>query len=158
MADENFQDSFDVPDFNEDIPSEDGMDEEQAEAPQMVPQPVPQPRMRQRPIPPRRQQQRQPMTPQQAVSQAAPMPQQQQQQPQQQAIQQAQPVQSQPASRFIPYEIPGKVGLLDRTTGKPIIEDENTNKSDSTMLRVIMAQLADIRNEIEELKAQLYSG
>ena len=148
MADENFQqDSFDVPDdFHDEMQmsGEDEMGEEQMRQPPVQQQPRPRPR----PQPQRRQQR--PVTPQMAAAQATPMPQQQQMLPQQQAIQQAAPVQAQQA-RFIPYEIPKKIGLLDRSTGRPVIEDED-------MLRVVMAQLADIKNDIEELKAQLYSG
>lgn len=145
MADENFQeDDFDVPEFNDEVPSE-GLDE-----PAEFQQPAPQQQQPRLPVRPRVQQRRkaQPMTPQQAAAQAAPM-QQPQMLPQQQAIQQAQPNQG-PQARYIPYEIPKKIGLLDRTTGRPIIEDED-------MLRVVMAQLADIKNDLEELKSQLYA-
>jgi len=148
MAEENFQDSFDIPEFNDEIPMDEEADMQEQQMP-MQQQPVPQQRVPQQQRPrPRRP--RPPVTPQMAAAQASPMPQQQQMLPQQQAIQQAQPVQAQPA-RFIPYEIPKKIGLLDRSTGKPVIEDED-------MLRVVMAQLADLKNDIEELKAQLYTG
>ena len=59
---------------------------------------------------------------------------------------QRQEVQTPRTARFIPYEIPKKIGLLDRQTGQPVIEDEE-------MLRVIMAQLADIKNDLEEIKS-----
>jgi hypothetical protein len=42
--------------------------------------------------------------------------------------------------------MPKRIGLLDRVTGKPVIEDED-------MLRVVMAQLADIKNDLEEIKS-----
>lgn len=88
---------------------------------------------------------RPPVTPQMAMAQAAPLSNQMQMPQQQAAIQQVNPGQA-PQVRFIPYEMPKRIGLLDRMTGKPIIEDED-------MLRVVMAQLADIKNDLEEIKS-----
>ena len=63
---------------------------------------------------------------------------------QEKAIKQAAPV-TEAQARYIPYHMPKRIGVLDRTTGKPIIEDEE-------MLNVIMAQLTDIKNDLEEIK------
>jgi len=106
----------------------------QSEVQDVAPQPAPQ---RTRPRPPqRRQQPPQPqMTPQMAASSAVQMP-----------PQQANPQQPAAQARYVPYEMPKRIGLLDRVTGKPIIEDED-------MLRVVMAQLADIKNDLEEIKS-----
>lgn len=137
MAEEEFADNFDIPDFADSQVDDGSQDQQQM--------PEPQPVQRQ-PLPPRRAPQRRPrppVTPQMAAAQAQPLP---QQIPQpQQAIQHAAPAQA-PAARFIPYEMPKRIGLLDRETGRPVIEDED-------MMRVIMAQLADIKNDIEELKS-----
>ena len=68
--------------------------------------------------------------------------------PVQQAVQKAEPAPAQTV-RYVPYEIPKKIGIFDRQTGAAIIEDED-------MLRVIMAQLVDLKNDLEEIKS-LYS-
>lgn len=107
--------------------------------PQSIP---PRPRPKQRP--PQRRPQPQPVTPQMAAASAQSMPHQQTQQ--QQSIQQASQAQAPPQARYVPYEMPKRIGLLDRVAGKPLIEDED-------MLRVIMAQLADLKNDIEEIKS-----
>lgn len=135
MAEDNFDDFDTNVDFADDLGPE-GQEEEA--------QPAPQPVQRQRPPQRRRPQPQQPpVTPQMAAAAAAPMP--HQQAPQQQAIQQASPAPATQA-RYIPYEMPKRIGLLDRVTGKPLIEDED-------MLRVVMAQLADIKNDLEEIKS-----
>ena len=72
-------------------------------------------------------------TPQMAAANASPQ-------------QQAQAPPQAPQARYVPYEMPKRIGLLDRATGKPVIEDED-------MLRVVMAQLADIKNDLEEIKS-----
>jgi hypothetical protein len=65
--------------------------------------------------------------------------------PKQKAIQQATPS-KEDAIRYVPYEIPKRIGVLDRQLNKPILEDED-------ILKVIMAQLADIKNDLEEIKS-----
>ena len=137
MAEENFDDFDTNVDFADDL----GQGQEDAQAPAQPEQPAQMPQ-RPRPRPPQRRP-RPPMTPQMAAAQAAPMP--AQVTPQQQAIQQANPGAA-PQARYIPYEMPKRIGLLDRVTGKPVIEDED-------MLRVVMAQLADIKNDLEEIKS-----
>ena len=63
----------------------------------------------------------------------------------QKAVQQARtPQESQ--VRYVPYEMPKRIGVLDRVIGKPIIEDED-------VLKVILAQLADLKNDLEEIKS-----
>lgn len=132
MAEDNFDD------FDTNVDFADDLGPEGEAQPQPVTQPAPRPRpQRRRPQP------QQPVTPQMAAAAAAPMP--HQQPPQQQAIQQANPTPA-PQARYIPYEMPKRIGLLDRVTGKPLIEDED-------MLRVVMAQLADIKNDLEEIKS-----
>jgi hypothetical protein len=138
MAEENYEEFDSNVNFEDDMgqaPAEEEMADE-------MPQPQ-QPVQRARPRPPQRRRQPQPVTPQMAVAQAAPMP--QQMPAQQQAIQQANPTAA-PQARYIPYEMPKRIGLLDRASGKPVIEDED-------MLRVVMAQLADIKNDLEEIKS-----
>jgi hypothetical protein len=136
MAEENYDDFDSNVNFEDDLgQSQNEADEVQQQAP-----PIQMP-SRVRPRPPQRKQQ--PITPQMAAAQAAPMPQQASQP--QQAIQQANSTPT-PQARYIPYEMPKRIGLLDRVTGKPLIEDED-------MLRVVMAQLADIKNDLEEIKS-----
>ena len=134
MAEDNFDDFDTNVEFADDA-------EQEATPPMKGAIPQQQQPLRARPRPP---QKRPPVTPQMAAASAEPM-QQAPMPPQQQAIQQAAPVQE-PQARFMPYEMPKRIGLLDRVTGKPVIEDEN-------MLRVVMAQLADIKNDLEEIKS-----
>lgn len=150
MAEEQFQeDDFDIP------ADEDFLEEEPKEAPMPAPRqssrftptrilPPKVPSRRQMPMPMQAQ-------PEMQVQAQAPQVQQQQQvhMPQQQMQQQVQPQAPQAEvaqARYVPYEMPKRIGVLDRTTGKPIIEDED-------MIRVVMAQLADIKNDIEEIKS-----
>ena len=134
MVEEDF-DSFDSNvEFADDIDNQGGIPPMKGAIP---------PQQQSQRVKPRPPQKRPLVTPQMAVAAAEPM-QQALMPPQQQAIQQAAPVQESQA-RFIPYEMPKRIGLLDRVTGKPIIEDED-------MLRVVMAQLADIKNDLEEIK------
>jgi len=138
MAEENYDDFDSNINFEDDLgQSQNEADEVQQQAPPIQTPP------RVRPRPPQRRRQEQPITPQMAAAQAAPMPQQASQS--QQAIQQANST-AVPQARYIPYEMPKRIGLLDRATGKPLIEDED-------MLRVVMAQLADIKNDLEEIKS-----
>lgn len=143
MAEENY-DEFDTNvQFEDDMgQTEEQMEEAPVEQPMQQPMPQQQPAPVRRPRPPQRRP-RPPVTPQMAAANAAPMPQPVPQQ--QQAVQQANST-PQPQARFIPYEMPKRIGLLDRVTGKPVIEDED-------MLRVVMAQLADIKNDLEEIKS-----
>lgn len=138
MAEDNFDD------FDSNVEFADDTEQEMVAPPMKgaIQQPQQQPQ-RARPRPPQKRPQ-QPVSPQMAVASAEPM-QQAPMPPQQQAIQQAAPAQESQA-RFIPYEMPKRIGLLDRVTGKPVIEDES-------MMRVIMAQLADIKNDLEEIKS-----
>ena len=138
MAEENFDDFDNNVEFvDEDSSGSQGESQESVEQ-QQPPILTPQ---RPRPRPPQRRRPQPPITPQMAAAQAAPMP----QQVPQQAAQQANPT-AQVQIRYVPYEMPKRIGLLDRVTGKPIIEDED-------MLRVVMAQLADLKNDLEEIKS-----
>jgi hypothetical protein len=123
------EDSFD--DFDSDVNFNDAVgpqeEEQQPEPQQQAQRPAQAP---QRPRAPQRRQA--PVTPQMAAATAT--------------APQAQPAPKKAEARYIPYEMPKKIGVLDRVTGQPIIEDED-------MLRVVMAQLADIKNDLEEIKS-----
>ena len=142
MADDNFNDFDTDVDF-----ADDGTTTANTGLPQLPPQRQPAQQMQTAPkMKPRGQPKKPQVSPQMAVASAEPLPQQNMPMPpQQQAIQQAAAPQV-PQARYIPYEMPKRIGLLDRATGKPLIEDED-------MLRVIMAQLADIKNDLEEIKS-----
>lgn len=126
MAEEQFDD------FDNNVQFDEGEEVEQEQAPVQAP-PV-------RRLPPKK------PNVQAAIANAEPRP--VVKTPVQQAVQKAEPAPVQTV-RYVPYEMPKKIGIFDRQTGAAIIEDED-------MLRVIMAQLVDLKNDLEEIKS-LYS-
>lgn len=120
----------------EEIPSYD-------DAPPMAPEP-PRPKANYRVV--KQQQQAQPPRQQpQPQMERAPVRARPQQIPQQTQAPQAQ---AQAGDRFLPFEMPKRIGLFDRDENRAIVEDED-------MQRVIIAMLADIKNQLQRIETSL---
>ena len=121
-------------DFTEDFDDDPLPEEFQEEAPKQAPprRPAP-PAPRARPAPPQRQQ----------VQTQAPA---------------SAPVQTQQV-RFVPFELPSRIGIFDNTTGKPLMEESPRDKTELsliiTKLDILFGAITEIMNKINELEKNI---
>jgi hypothetical protein len=119
-------------DFEDDLLPEEFQEEQQPKAPvptQRRPAPTPQ---RARPAPPQRQAQAQ--------------------------VPASAPVQTQQV-RFVPFELPARIGIFDNTTGKPLMEEspKDRDKMDLIIakLDVIFGAVTELMNKVTELEKDI---
>ena len=136
MADDDFTEDF-TEDFDDDPLPEEFQDEApapKAQAPPRRPAPAPQ-QPRARPAPPQ--------APRQQVQTQAPA---------------SAPVQTQ-AIRFVPFELPARIGIFDNNTGKPLMEEspKDKDKIDSVIakLDVIFGAVTELLNRVTELEKNI---
>ena len=121
-------------DFTEDFDDDPLPEEFQEEAPKQAPprRPAP-PAPRARPAPPQRQQ----------VQTQAPA---------------SAPVQTQQI-RFVPFELPSRIGIFDNSTGKPLMEESPKDKTElsliTTKLDILFGAITEIMNKINELEKNI---
>ena len=128
-------------DFTEDFEDEEpGVQEEEEETPKPAPR-------RQAPAPtqaPQRRPAQQPQRPQRQVVQAqAPA---------------SEPVQTQQI-RFVPFEIPSRIGVFDNSTGKPLMEETPKELTEMGVLKakqdILFGLCTEILNRISELEKNI---
>ena len=68
------------------------------------------------------------------------------------------PVQTQQV-RFVPFELPSRIGIFDNTTGKPLMEESPKDRSEmsliSAKLDILFGAVTEIMNKITELEKNI---
>jgi len=90
----------------------------------------------------------------------APAPQRARPAPQRQQVQApaSEPVQTQQV-RFVPFELPSRIGIFDNSTGKPLMEESPRDRSELSLitakLDVLFGAVTEIMNKITELEKNI---
>ena len=80
--------------------------------------------------------------------------------PQQQRVQApaSAPVQTQQV-RYVPFELPSRIGIFDNTTGKPMMEESPKDKSELSALTakvdVLFGAIVELMNKVTELEKDI---